>query len=1296
MRLKLLLLSLLLTGMLNAQDTIRTFIITETRVDRNDQSYVELTNIGTEDLDMSQFEFGRVGAWTEPYSPVAGEFMRLPEQTLAPGETFVIAAVKEFTEEMHPLQPDFFNRRITKKEWWTLADMLIHMPEERESLAPAGITDSISPYAGVMETWGSRETWYIEQHFENGDSAIVDQVGGIFAQDDGTQEDSPSTDVAGVTNAWGTHILVRKASVTQGTTNFNDARGVDITDSEWIPIPRLYNDWEPYRAVFWTVGFHGDVTLDENTLQSDVLEVDWAAKTITAPWGVRNNDDFMFQFEKVPGLAWHYDLSPAREDSAYNSARTGDKLTIYACGNTLQTAVFDIIVEDPAADANIVIPKYAPDWDPEGSFYPNGVNSGEHEYYEVTVDNPEMDTITSGLFGIGFATRVDSLFTYLEKAPNAGWEVVWVDGIERPDVKNGDLLKVTAQSGAVKDYFIKVDQYRPSHNANLTAITWPDIPQWMQGLFGWTGDTIPGFGPNVLNYTVQVPAEVSGIPSLITKTDDLNATVDVQRASSLSGSDAQKTVKFTVTAEDDTTQKIYNVKLEKELATDDIQPFKAEPFLSELIFNEQWENGFIEIYNPGNQTLDLSDYMMVFTYSDQTGAITDYSGDDQWPVRYRKYVPGYKWVDESTWSVSPGTLVQDFNVSPMVEGGDVFVMGHINGTGQSGYPWSASEQCDVIFNTAYNPWGEEAFDEWASAANEWFGGNFYIFKIVGIAKDSIKTGLKPANDPNDFELIEVFGQGDETQWVVGGVAVEQITSYVRKPEYWQGKTGFGESFGTNKEDSEWTWTNRAYWGGQGYGWPNDILMVTSDLGKHFMHPVTDYMSTISSIVYKVSDGYKTEDLRGVVTGTTVAEFLANIIKKDENQTLSVKATDDGTELTDADQLSMNDTLVVVSANGENTTKYVLNVSEEGLSADALLTSTLYTVEIENEPKSATEVTEDGSGYITGFEYGTQLSTVLNNVTVPEGAVLSMIDNEGAYVSMKRLNFDTATVNVTVNANTYFDVLAENGITRIIYQLRPVSSENDAFILSDVYSVAQKESLVHYVPRGTNVSTFMSNVIPALNATVKIVDKLGNERMEGTLYEDDKVVVTSANGSVTKVYHLAMLRTALIQNPVYLAYVLSDTYAVDQVDYQITGVPGATALADFYSRITPSWGATAVLVDSEGNEKTSGGVSVGDMLKVTSADGKIEVTYHLGVTSAFEVAKNQVEIYPNPTTGKLNISGVERGNRIQVFNSNGAVIRDLLVKTNLEVLSLDGQPSGMYLIVISKEKELIGRYKAIKR
>jgi hypothetical protein len=30
---------------------------------------------------------------------------------------------------------------------------------------------------------------------------------------------------------------------------------------------------------------------------------------------------------------------------------------------------------------------------------------------------------------------------YLEKAPNASWEIVWVDGVERADLIHGDILR---------------------------------------------------------------------------------------------------------------------------------------------------------------------------------------------------------------------------------------------------------------------------------------------------------------------------------------------------------------------------------------------------------------------------------------------------------------------------------------------------------------------------------------------------------------------------------------------------------------------------------------------------------------------------------------------------------------------------------------------------------------------------------------------------------------------------------------------------------------------------------------
>jgi hypothetical protein len=108
-----------------------------------------------------------------------------------------------------------------------------------------------------------------------------------------------------------------------------------------------------------------------------------------------------------------------------------------------------------------------------------------------------MDTISR----LDFAMRTDTLFKYLEKAPKASWKIVFKDGVEKPDLKTGDLLRVTSENGKAKDYFLKLKNFIPEVNAFLTSITWPDIPSYFKGdiarSFGWTGDTIPGFASSV-------------------------------------------------------------------------------------------------------------------------------------------------------------------------------------------------------------------------------------------------------------------------------------------------------------------------------------------------------------------------------------------------------------------------------------------------------------------------------------------------------------------------------------------------------------------------------------------------------------------------------------------------------------------------------------------------------------------------------------------------------------------------------------------------------------------------------
>ncbi|MFA5532921.1 MAG: T9SS type A sorting domain-containing protein, partial [Mariniphaga sp.] len=167
---------------------------------------------------------------------------------------------------------------------------------------------------------------------------------------------------------------------------------------------------------------------------------------------------------------------------------------------------------------------------------------------------------------------------------------------------------------------------------------------------------------------------------------------------------------------------------------------------------------------------------------------------------------------------------------------------------------------------------------------------------------------------------------------------------------------------------------------------------------------------------------------------------------------------------------------------------------------------------------------------------------------------------------------------------------------------------------------------------------------------------------------------------------------------YLAYVNSYMYAVDQVNNVISGATAQTLLNDFLNNLIPSFGATLTVLDKDGNEKSAGDLDDGDVLIVTSVDGKFHTEYTLDLIldSTGEISKSGINLYPNPTDGRIQVSGLTPGGRIQVFNSMGAAIRDMNVSGTVEAVSLDDQPAGMYLILVSDTEKLIGRYKVIRR
>jgi hypothetical protein len=317
-------------------------------------------------------------------------------------------------------------------------------------------------------------------------------------------------------------------------------------------------------------------------------------------------------------------------------------------GNDADRATFRIEVEDPSASENRVTAVM-----PDGIDYAYYLSRSPlaYAFAQVTDGAPTMDTITgsgSSIInrGIPAETRVDTLLKRLEKAPMASWEIVPVDGNPtRPDLMNGDILKVTAEDGSVKEYFIKTAVDVGNNNASMSAITWPDIPdpELFHFLYGWTGDTVPSFSQNVKLYQLKLPPEVKTIPATVAKPSNVNANVTVQRATFLQGTQEERTTTYTITATDDTTQEVYSVEWQPEPDPAYLQPYYAEPFVSQYICRYNFNGYAIEIVNPGNQPLDMSNYMLVMDYQPNPAVAIQSAGNDgDWTHRFHKYIPGYK------------------------------------------------------------------------------------------------------------------------------------------------------------------------------------------------------------------------------------------------------------------------------------------------------------------------------------------------------------------------------------------------------------------------------------------------------------------------------------------------------------------------------------------------------------------------------------------------------------------------------------------------------------------------------
>lgn len=1309
-------------------DTIPDLIISEIRLNVPELTYIELANADEVAINLKDFKIATSYYYNllPDWGPTG--FAYLPDMVLQPGETFVVAQVNDFGDLNYNE-----NLYLGEENGWmmrTMPEILdnVDLPVFWSETAPQDPRDSVSGYPLIITTGrpflamaDAGKNVILEYH-KGGDSVFVDlffatATGDVstFTAMDGANNEA-LTAVAGIprvvgaaymggSNTWPgarEYTVVRKTSVTHGNVVWDDARGTDPDNSEWIVVPAAANSrlgmWE-WAKYFTTIGRHGNGVINETTVTSDVVTIDWVNHKMSVPWGIRRFN-LMDHFTIGDNITWDFFQSGNSADSTHIYVCTGDKLVMYATGETRQEVEFDIeAVASIDQTKALVFPLLVASFNSE-----NEKSWGQ--IYEVTHDIPGMDTI----YGMDYGLRVDSLYKYLEKDEVATWKLICIDGLpDRADLKRGDLLRVT--NGAVtKDYYLAVSGVPiVSNDAYLQFIKWPDVPDALRSSEDWkNNDIIPNYFNVVKDYVVKLPRGTTDVPALTAIAQDINAVVTVEPATTLNGLPSERTTKITVVSEDGLVSWIYTVRFDVETPTSNIQPFSADPVFTRFIPAFGLNDNLIAIGNPGTTNIDLSNYVVSMalggTAPDQVlaRALSNHG------FRYFAYVPGYDYAEtDAEWQTKPGIIHPDYRVNPILPPGKCFVLAdRVDGwwywfylSGGTRSDMMMNPYIDVSFVNNYQKQEIEKDPEFFHAETmtmlragwDWYGAvaksrerEFQLlYKIVG---DSIKEGLKAVgSDLADYQLIDMMGTYDNTLWepITGmgpGIPVygeEWFNwSYLpwtieRKPEFWKGNPLPGGSWGT-AETSEWTMLNEIdIYGGEeviGFWWAS--WQIALGIDRHIFAPVTVNSSTVLSHLYKVSGGYTSpQTITGVITGTTASNFMTNIIKKDPDQTLEVLHRGS------TDAVVSGDTLKVTSKDATNITNYILTVSDVGLSDDATLVA-----------KTGSGLTVGVSGHdgtVSGVVFGTTLEDLLNNLIKPANSTLRVIDESGNLVSMKYTTAENSYMKVKASDNISLVVVSENSENTITYKLAINEFTDDAaYLYSNIFDVDQDLQLVSLIPIGIKVPVMLSNLSVNEGATMTLVDKVGSERTAGDVAVDDNIIVTSPDGTVTKVYWLSFMGERQGTD----AYVTSDVLVVNQFEMTITGIPKNTPLNIFMGLVTPAPLATLNVYNAEGTLVTSGNIGDGFTLKVTSGDNTKTVEYDLSVLVTIpETEIELVKIYPNPATDQLTIEGLRINCKVKITNILGNVVK-IVDSQNIHnaTISVQDLPAGIYLLYITAE------------
>ena len=131
-------------------------------------------------------------------------------------------------------------------------------------------------------------------------------------------------------------------------------------------------------------------------------------------------------------------------------------------------------------------------------------------------------------------------------------------------------------------------------------------------------DTLQNFKPQVFKYFVTLPEDAVLSPPVVPVKSNTKSKVYVKRASNLFGGETERTATITVTSEDNKHVSHYDIVFNIKQET---PPLKSEPFLVDIAQNWGRQNHMnIQIFNPSDQPVDFSDYVLFMAGGTSTTA----------------------------------------------------------------------------------------------------------------------------------------------------------------------------------------------------------------------------------------------------------------------------------------------------------------------------------------------------------------------------------------------------------------------------------------------------------------------------------------------------------------------------------------------------------------------------------------------------------------------------------------------------------------------------------------------------